>query len=146
MPIGRRSTPRRKVHPIQPPWMAEQALALRAKTRQERQLEADGRQYMAYVAEQRCALLYNYGSECSGRTTVAHRDGAGMALRSSDFETFACCEGHHLRGPNSIAQMGVKAWESKYGPQSFYIWQTRYRIRLAHDISHLALRYGLEVP
>lgn len=75
-----------------------------------------------------CCLAMNWGSECFGDTTWAHRDGAGMALKAPYHQTFACCTGHHLWGTNSIGQMGVKAWERKYGPQSKWIWQTREKI------------------
>lgn len=83
----------------------------------------------AAIAKQPCALYVNWGNECNGRTTVAHQDGAGMALKSPYDKTFACCEGHHLLGPNSIAHMGVRAWERKYGPQSKWIEITNYRMK-----------------
>lgn len=88
----------------------------------------EGRQHMALVATLPCSLYVNYHNECRGRTTVAHKDGAGMALKSSDFETLALCEGHHLWGPHSITEMGVKAWERKYGSQASLIGLTNYRL------------------
>lgn len=123
-----RERPRRKKHPIQPAWALEMALAQRTVSREARLREALGRRYMAAVAKLPCCLALNWSAECVGRTTVAHKDGAGMALKHPDTETMAICEGHHLRGPNSIGEMGVKAWERKYGPQRYYAELTRYRI------------------
>lgn len=84
--------------------------------------------YAAAVRGLPCCLVMNWGNECFGDTTWAHQDGAGMALKAFYHQTFACCVGHHLYGPNSIGHMGVKAWERKYGPQSKWIWQTREKI------------------
>lgn len=46
--------------------------------------------YMAKVAKLSCCL--SKWNECQGRITVAHKDGAGMALKSSDFDTFPAKE------------------------------------------------------
>lgn len=75
-----------------------------------------------------CCLVMNWGTECQGDTTWAHRDGAGMALKDFYYNSFACCAGHHLYGPHSIGEMGVKKWERKYGPQDKWIWQTLQKI------------------
>lgn len=88
-----------------------------------------GKLHMALVATLPCSLYVNWGNECEGRTTVAHKDGAGMALKSSDFETMALCEAHHLFGRHSIAQMGIKAWERKYGSQTSLIGLTNHRLK-----------------
>lgn len=63
--------------------------------------------------------------ECSGHTTVSHRPGAGMGLKSSHYSVAALCVAHHLRGPNSIEGMGIKAWVVKYGPHQLYEEKTR---------------------
>lgn len=85
--------------------------------------------YMEQVAKLHCCLGDRWGYECYGRTTVAHKDGAGMALKSSDYDTFPACVAHHLTGPHSIAEMGAKKWQRKYGPQDFWIAQTRLLIK-----------------
>lgn len=81
--------------------------------------------YMAKVAQLPCCLYEGWPEECQGRVTVAHKDGAGMALKSSDYDTFPCCEAHHLFGPNSITYLGVRRWERKYGLQKDFIAQTQ---------------------
>lgn len=77
------------------------------------------------VASLPCILSTGWGHECIGRTTVHHKSGAGMGLKSSDFETMPLCEGHHLVSRNSVESMGSKAWERRYGPQSYWLEMTR---------------------
>lgn len=113
------------------PWEVEAMEASRALTKAERAEQKAQAEWFGAVAKQACCLALNWGPECVGRTTVAHTDGAGMGMKSHYKKTFACCEGHHLRGPNSIGQMGVKAWTKKYGPQSKYVAVTQHRLRLA---------------
>lgn len=84
--------------------------------------------YMGKVAKLPCCLNENWGHECGGRVTVAHKDGAGMSLKSSDYDTMPICEAHHLFGPNSITYLGAKAWQRRYGPQTHWIEQVRLQI------------------
>lgn len=133
IPIPRkRQKPRRKVHPVQPWWALDLRHAEMLQQRAKKALKRREKVYFGGVASLPCCLALNWGQECKGRTTVAHKDGAGMALKAPYPHTFACCQGHHLAdfGPNSIGKMGVKGWERKYGPQDKYIAVTQYRLKL----------------
>lgn len=130
-PIPKELTHKRRGK-LPPPWWMQDAIdahkALTKAERTERKAEAE---WFAAVAKLTCCLSLNWGPECRGRTTVAHTDGAGMGMKSHYKKTFAGCEGHHLHGPNSIGEMGVKKWVKKYGPQSKYVAVTIHRLKMA---------------
>ena len=83
---------------------------------------AEEKAYHARVRQVQCVVG---NSECGGRTTVSHRPGAGVGLKSPHDQVAALCEKHHLHGPTSIEYMGYKAWRSRYGPHEHYEQLTR---------------------
>lgn len=99
----------------------------------------DEKAYHAKVGELHCQLMHKWSAECRDWTTVSHRPGAGMALKSSHYDVAAICRGHHLVGPNSIEAMGIKAWERKYGEHEIYEEMTRKAINGDVDIRSIAL-------
>jgi len=85
------------------------------------------KRYHAVVRQLACVLV---SADCRGVTTVSHRPGAGMGLKSGHLQVAALCEGHHLRGPCSLEQMGSKAWQRRYGPHTALEEQTLAQVRL----------------
>ncbi|CAB4136999.1 hypothetical protein UFOVP315_34 [uncultured Caudovirales phage] len=61
-----------------------------------------------------------------------HLSGAGMGLKSTDFETIPLCEAHHLFGPHSIEEMGSRAWEQMHGSQRDALMATRVQLAITH--------------
>ena len=73
-----------------------------------------------------------WSHECKGNTTVSHRPGAGMSLRSAHNRVAAICTAHHLHGPNSIGDMGGNDWQEKYGQHEKYEQLTKKRREITH--------------
>ena len=68
---------------------------------------------------------------CGGDIHCHHKTGAGMGIKSSDFDSFPLCANHHVFGGYRIAiHAGVKAWEERYGTQDYFIEQTKQKIEM----------------
>lgn len=99
-------TPIKRKTPLRSKTQLRSHKPIKSKPKRPRTWQEKG--HMERVAQCPC-LIGN--QHCRGRITVHHVSGAGMGLKASDFETLALCEGHHLAGPESIEDMGSRAWE-----------------------------------
>ena len=69
------------------------------------------REHMGRVADLGCII-------CGGPAEVHHITGAGMAKRSSHYETIPLCHMHHRNGGYGVAvHAGVREWENIHGSQ-----------------------------
>lgn len=83
-------------------------------------------------ATRQCALTKKWGKECRPPLTFQHPQGLryrGTSRKGDAKLGFMLCWGHHQEGPNSIREMGIKAWEKKYGPQEQHAAGCRKRIK-----------------
>lgn len=53
-----------------------------------------------------------------------------MGTKGPVEEGFGLCTGHHLNGPNSIENMGIRTWERKYGSQEEHAEECRRRMKM----------------
>lgn len=71
---------------------------------------------------------------CRAPACVHHiRDGMGLGMRASHFETIPLCH-HHHQGSEGIHTLGTKKWQSKFGRERELLDKT------------LNLVYGDQIP
>lgn len=70
---------------------------------------------MSRVASLGCIIS---NSDCCRGVEVHHKTGAGMGLKSSNYDVIPLCANHHRTGGYKVAiHAGTKTWESIYGTQ-----------------------------
>ena len=75
------------------------------------------REYMSKVAELGCFI-------CHAPAEIHHKTGAGMGLKSSNYDVIPLCPNHH-RGNEGIHQIGKITWEEMFGTQEGMIKRIR---------------------
>lgn len=87
--------------------------------------------YMAAARGAGCVLSNKWAHECVAPMTFQHPQGLryrGTSTKGPVKDGFGLCSGHHTVGPNSITEMGIRAWEKKYGPQEQHAAACRLRL------------------
>lgn len=84
---------------------------------------AASKRHLQRVRELGCVI-------CGGEANAHHKSrGAGMGLRSSDYDTFPLCHGHHQNGGLGVAiHAGLETWEKEHGTETEWIAETRVRL------------------
>jgi len=77
----------------------------------------DEKAHIAKVVENGCII-------CQQPAEAHHLTGAGMGLKSSNYEVIALCPRHH-RYEEGIHHIGKQTWELKYGTQQELLEKTR---------------------
>ncbi len=69
------------------------------------------REYMSRVADTGCII-------CKSPAEIHHLTGAGMGLRSSNYDILPLCPHHHRTGGHGNAiHAGTETWENIFGTQ-----------------------------
>lgn len=85
------------------------------------------REHMGLVAAIGCIV-------CRSPACIHHiRDGIGLGMRASHFETIPLCH-HHHQGVEGIHTLGTKIWQGKYGSERELLKKTLYMV------------YGSDIP
>lgn len=70
------------------------------------------------MAELACWVKLTPYGRCGSPAEIAHRNGAGWALKSSNYDVIPLCPYHHrLGGFGKCLDNGTKTFEAKYGSQ-----------------------------
>lgn len=91
-------------------------MSKKARKRQEKE-------YLDRLSGIGCIACLNMGYEDSP-ATIHHITGAGMALKSSDYEAIPLCHYHH-QGAGGIHTIGNDTWEAIHGTQEELLQQVR---------------------